>query len=395
LIYLLTGEHTAFRRRVFRTAFEDICRVLSSSSSGEAARLSPQLGVSQPNLLSWTIEEYKKEVQTLVSLYEDKTEEGLNGLPETKKLGNAMHHYCHAIKTRDMPGDLAKSQQLRNFTFELFMKNLDNRKPINVKHMLANEGRVMSDWPEHMKTVAEAGGHLTSIGTPEQRLRAALLLQGLLGDLLQVVHEEQKHTVSLMIAHNKQEMGVIYIAMGAVTAALDHFAQAMTMTRPIAETSGKHLMLRPLENVANTLSMLGRYGEAFDNFDAAIEIIEQLYKSPVHLSLANVLINYGLSHWFNAHIPGLTERVRYDSIQLSFDYLSRGVDILQLHDVPSSSHLFQRAIEYRDKALAAGAKKSSSSKHKKEGKDSRKKQGKSHSTDSTKKSSKKTGLIRC
>ena len=317
-----------------------------------------------------------------MTAYESKADRGLNGLPETKKLGNSMHHYCHAIKIKGLPGDLAKSEELRNFTFELFTRNLANRKSINMKHMRENEGRVMPDWPEHMKSVAEAGGHLTGIGTPEQRLRAALVLQELLGDLLQVVHKEQKHTISLMIAHNKQEMGVIYIAMGSAATALDHFAQAMTMTRPVAEVSGKHLMLRPLENVANTLSMLGRYGEAFDNFDAAIEIIEQLYNSPVHLSLANIVINYGLSHWFNAHSPGLAERTRSDSLQLSYDYITRGIEILQLHDVPRSSQLFQRAIEYRDKALAAGANKYNSlasstttKKKKKSGGDSPKKSG--------------------
>ncbi len=62
----LMGEHSPFRVKVFGTAFRNLCKHIKDPY-GE---LPHQLGVTQPNLLKWTIEEYKAEMMDLLAVYE-------------------------------------------------------------------------------------------------------------------------------------------------------------------------------------------------------------------------------------------------------------------------------------------------------------------------------------
>ena len=81
-------------------------------------------------------------------------------------VSNSVHHYAHALGSGH-----PKAQALRKELYELLQLNLQKRRKKNMEHLQAT-GKVMDEWPEHLKCLAEAGQHLVHIGSTAERYQA-------------------------------------------------------------------------------------------------------------------------------------------------------------------------------------------------------------------------------
>ena len=178
------GEHTAFRIRVFKSAFDAICQFINESESKahERAPLPPQLGVTQQNLHKWTLEEYSTEARRLLKEFEPLAREGLNSLQQAKRLSNSVHHFAHALEHRLAHGDADLANKLRIQCFELLLYNLEQKRKDNAIHK-EKTGRILQDWPELLKNVAEAGQNIIQLGDVRTRRSVAGAVMKLLNDV--------------------------------------------------------------------------------------------------------------------------------------------------------------------------------------------------------------------
>jgi hypothetical protein len=314
--------------------------------------------MTQPNILKWTLELYSAEMKLLMARYEAKMNDGLNTYSESRKLSNSVHHYCHGLKVLRAPDKMEESDDLRRRTFYVLTTNLHNRRRLNMEHALQH-GYGLLEWPEHVKTVAEAGGHLTKIGSPKDRMLASQQVLLLLQEVSDNVTPMQRNAVDSIIAHTQNELSMALLDMQDVDGALKYQKMSLKRMRSVAQSSGLHHIIRPLETVANTLSILNRHDEAFQHFEETLGIIRKLYQTE-DVPLARVLVNYGLSCYFGAmKTPNAVEK--RDLVQSSYEKLTEGVQILKRLGVPTSDESHSRGVEYIAKALQQGARPKGSS----------------------------------
>jgi tetratricopeptide (TPR) repeat protein len=314
--------------------------------------------MTQPNILKWTLELYSEEMKLFMARYEAKMNDGLNTYSESRKLSNSVHHYCHGLQVVGTPKNVEESDMLRRKTFHVLNTNLQNRRRLNMEHAL-QYGYGLSEWPEHVKTVAEAGGHLTKIGSPKDRELASQQMLVLLQEVSDNVTPMQRNAVDSIIAHTQSELSMALLDMQDLDGALKYQKMSLKRMRNVAQSSGLHNVIRPLETVANTLSILNRHDEAFQHFEETLGIIRKLYQVE-DISLARVLVNYGLSCYFGA--MKLTDaQEKRDLMQSSYDKLTEGVQILKRLGVPISDESHSRGVEYIAKALQQGARPKGSS----------------------------------
>lgn len=348
IAFLHLGEHSHLRIRTFKTGFKEICRHLSEGTES----VIPQLGMTQSNILKWTLELYKIEMKALMAKYEAKMVDGLNTWMESRKLSNSVHHYCHALKVVGTVKNNEESDMLRKKTFNVLNTNLNNRRRLNTEHII-QYGFGLSEWPEHGKTVAEACGHLTKIGDAKERARASQDMLVLLQEVSDNVTPMQRNAVDSIIAHAQNELSMALMDMQDLDGALKYQKMSLKRMRSVASSSGLHNVIRPLETVANTLSILNRHEEAFAYFEETLDIIHKLYEVE-DVSLARVLVNYGLSLYFAA-VKGNDSAKKKEIMQASFDRLTEGVQILKRLNVPISDQSHARGVEYITKAIQQGA----------------------------------------
>lgn len=111
----LMGENSAFRVRTFSTAFANICAAYRGSISDadedqsreaaivpdivDPALIPPQLGLSQLQLLKWTIECYHAESVALMAAFKERLGRGIaSSTVEARLLSNSVHHFAHAME---------------------------------------------------------------------------------------------------------------------------------------------------------------------------------------------------------------------------------------------------------------------------------------------------------
>ena len=178
------GEHTAYRVKAFGSAFHEIC---TKYEEGPSATLPPQLGVTREALHRWTLEEYAKEAHILMEKFQEKAEDGLNGLPQSRKLTNSVHHFAHALEHSGTIEEIRLAETLRTEVFELVYLNLNRKRAENERNR-KETGRVLEDWPEMMKNVAEAGQNLLQIGTPARRREVGKRVMDILVSFLHIIN---------------------------------------------------------------------------------------------------------------------------------------------------------------------------------------------------------------
>ncbi len=183
--------------QVFRSAFQEICRHVNAtrllstatvSVSGNvnarrsiaAARLSPQLTVTQPNLLKWTLQTYSLEAKILLDAYKPGAAKGLHSLGATRDLSNSVHHFAHALEytlqmsdQKQVEKNLQLAGNLRRQVYTLMLQNLNAQRALHLEERRRVHGSGSKadkiypyprDWPELVKTVATAGQHLLTVG---------------------------------------------------------------------------------------------------------------------------------------------------------------------------------------------------------------------------------------
>ena len=291
----LMGEHAHFRRRVFRSAFAQLC----TSYADASVELPPQLNVTRANLLQWTMEEYSVESRQLYETYVAGVPSGSNSLEATMGLANSVHHYAHAMS---FFGQGTEAEALRRRLYSVVRDNIANRRAANAECLERRPAGSRSsecvafktDWPEHLKMIAQAGMHLFDSGDLKQRTAAVSEVQLLLQEMLDICHHEQQDAVRLMIAFVHRKNAVLCIEEGRFDDAFDILAAEVMMTRELSVRFGQHLLVPSLENYASLLSMKRRYREAYGLFEECLALAER-HVGATHSSLVQPTLNYGIA----------------------------------------------------------------------------------------------------
>ena len=332
----LMGEHTAYRARVFRAALDELCEVTTAAAearAGAGADVAPlttrtlqgQLGLSQENLLLWTLETYGLESAQLLQQYALKASLGAFGVGESRRLANSVHHYAHATDysiasqgsvqvPEGAPEDT--TTQLRVRVWELLMANIQGRRSVSqqqeqeqeeeevgsdgtpTKSKHANVKRkVSADWPELLKVAAEAGQQVVSLQGPsfEDRQAVTHAVMELLQEILQVCHVQQRPAVMQMVAHMHSETGMLLLHQNiAAKQSLPHFHTSLQLYRDLSVDSGHHILVQPLSTLANALCTLQYFPQAYPLFEEAIRIAEAVLGRR-HESLGGHYLNFGIA----------------------------------------------------------------------------------------------------
>lgn len=349
----LMGEHARFRIKAFETGLRDMCQNLEFR--GDKPYLQHQLGMTRERLLIWTIEKYGSEARLLMQDYEEAAVTGDNGIGASRAMANSVHHYAHALtavgtevslellkkEVPDMQVDLDKnrgvSYGLRVRVYTLLTMNIKYRRRVNDDYIKVHR-RVMDEWPELLKIVAEAGQQLLSLGTMEDRKRVGKEVMALLEEIMGCCHRDQRRAVMLMVSHMHSEIGLIHLQEKSNVEALEEFQRGLIINREIAGELGDHILVTPLMAVANAYSAVFRYSEAFPLYQEAISITEMTLGN-VHESLGQHLLNFGIA---------LVHSGNYAN---ALEMLNRAMDICRRNGIlQPQSQLTMRLMQFIDLA---------------------------------------------
>jgi tetratricopeptide (TPR) repeat protein len=328
----LMGEHTHYRMKAFGSAFKEICRKVSDVEKKvkPSAPLAPQLTNTVDNLHLWTIESYYEEMTERMKNYKVLMKEGLNDIKKSRLLANAVHHYAHAVEHRGSPGDEELATSLRNETFLVLYENLNHRRKLNKEHLETN-GTMLFDWPESMKCVCQAGEQIVGRGTSDEKKAVGKLVMDLLDELVNLCHPLQRPAVMHKIAAMYMYIGLIDYYDLKVTDALVNLEKSLQMNSELAESSGNHILVRPMTFIANSYSQLQEYEKAFPFYQQSIDITER-HLGVDHESLGEILLNYAAAKLISgSHGEGKI-------------LLGRCFEIYTKHDYPKSHPAFQKAL---------------------------------------------------
>ncbi len=321
----LMGEHTAYRAKVFKEGLRELCETLHSVTlNGKKRVLALQLGLSQMNLLHWTVEIYGDEASELLRLYSLGAPHGKFGIKESRRLSNSVHHYSHAVDNSVVGSNpIDVTTKLRNVTqfsttelrvqvWRLLLNNIDARREINKVNeantiqidgtgVNTKRSKVSEDWPELLKVAAEAGQQLIGIHKLPfgDRKNIADTVMNLLEEILQVCHEQQRPAVLHMVAHIHAETGLLVLHEQQQQQlqgheSLHHFHKSLQIYRDLSINTGRHILVQPLTSLANALCTQKYFIQAFPVYEEAIRIAETVLGSK-HESLAGHYLNFGIS----------------------------------------------------------------------------------------------------
>jgi len=343
----LMGEHTAFRVKVFSSGFRELCRHMAataiaavsanfgmrkSKTKGKSKGLANQLTMTRDNLLKWTMDEYSVEAKRLMSEYAIGAEQGVHTLKASRKLSNSVHHFAHALEHRNDPAETVKAKQLRKDSYALLLKNLNNRRPLNDKNKI-EQGRVLTEWPELLKIVTEAGQNIVQVGDLAERKRLAKEVLEIMNEMINSCHPDQQRAVLHMFAAFQVEIGLIYLAEDDLERALDAFQLGLQYSRELAMLSGDHILISPLTMVANILCELKRFSEAYGLYAEAIRLAEKTL-GPQHESIAQHLLNSGIA---------FVQSGRFESAE---PLLVRAIHLCQINGIPDDDIVPQRSKQF-------------------------------------------------
>ena len=322
----LMGEHLPFRVKVFASGLHELCSKMALSESP-----SLQLGLSRENLHLWTLEQYGAESETLLREYRARAAGGSNSRKESVRVSNSVHHFAHALGEDD-----PRAQALRREVYELVRQNLEVRRGENMAHH-QRTGRIMEEWPEHLKSLAEAGQHLLHFGPVEDRLRVAREVSLTLEEMLRVSHKEQHRAVLLMVAHMDFEEGLIHMHGGDNDGGVRAFQRGLSRHRELAQTMGDHILISPLSSMGSALCTVRRFDEALPLYEEAIRIAE-VHVGRNHGSLGQHLLNFGIS------------RVQAGDYERAETLLTRALAVLHGTGLSESDTLVRKASDFMDLA---------------------------------------------
>lgn len=303
-----------------------------------------QLGLTQQQLLLWTIEEYEMLVNAVLkdfvlpttSSYVQKIDDILqqeptreisqNDLKKQKKvknlfhdfamcrrLANTVHHFAHAIEYYytqlipslsrsvapfEVPYTLQQIKQLRIHTYELLKSNLQELEWLiqeQQQHREQPNWTYPEDYLEIKKQVVITGQHLLSDPfhyTIPQKLLLCEELQGMLTAMKEIAHPAQHIAITQMSISLDYEQGKYYLQLEDYVRAYKSFETYYTLSKQLSTTLGPFILIQPLEYMGNIHSILEQYEEAYEKFQEAIEIVVTYYGKSYHDSLLTIYFNY-------------------------------------------------------------------------------------------------------
>jgi tetratricopeptide (TPR) repeat protein len=297
LLILILDEIDPYRERLFRDGFNAVCNHISGGR-----KLVPQLGLTQPVQLEITLDVYGDELDRLARAYKLKAEDGLNDAMETAALRDVVSRHYHALVTSGEEGAGLRDGQAKKKTFDLLLKNLNNRRKVNTEHFKEHHSN-LTDWPESLKVVAEAGGLLLDVPSEyisfDDRVDAGTTMLALMREVRSIASIHSLSQVDSMLQRIHMEMGQLYWSNDEPNdfpMALQHFKESLAINRRLAVVGGNHLLVDALEAVALASSALGQFIAAHEAFDECIDatsdisnVLDRQYMQ------ARVLTNYGVS----------------------------------------------------------------------------------------------------
>ena len=328
----LMGEHTPFRVRVFSSGFLELCRHMNAGKGGSGSVLAQQLTMTRDNMLKWTMEEYSVEARRLIEEYKEGAEQGLHSLKTSRKLSNSVHHYAHALEHRQTVADTNKAKKLRKKVYTMLLQNLNNRRKLNEDYV-KEHGRVLTEWPELLKIVTESGQNIVQVGTLAERKRLAREVLGIMNEMINSCHPDQRRAVMHMFAAFQNEIGLIYLAEDDLDKALGAFELGLEYSRDLAQLSGDHILISPLAMVANILCELKRFSEAYGMYAEAIRLSERTL-GPQHESISQHLLNAGIAY------------VQSGRFETAVPLLERAIHLCYINGVPDADVVHARAKEW-------------------------------------------------
>jgi tetratricopeptide (TPR) repeat protein len=321
------GENNVFRARIFGEALKSICAHYRSSPSV----LPPQLGITRSALLNWTLVVYKQEIESVLKGFRSVAATGGHDVKSSRAFANNVHHYAYAILGGSMQqqqqqqssavavdiagtGTTARkwslaslsldddpniaNYQLRKMVFDLLKLNIKKRRALNEAHKKANGGKMLTEWPEHLKAVAEAGQNIVQLNnvhvTTQERRTVVQEVNQLLDEMLTTCHSQQRPAVLLMRAHMHAQLGLLEINDAKdFAAALKEFEAGLRISESVAAIYGDHILVSPLAQVANILAASRQYARAEEMFTRAITL-SAAHVGEDHASMAQLNVNYGI-----------------------------------------------------------------------------------------------------
>ncbi len=304
-------------------------------------------------------------IEKLFVEYKALANHGFADVEAGRYLSNVVHHFAFAVEHLHYKSDsidddtnywnqvnglkqsfpLYSVHNMRIQVYQLLLLNiqrlqhkLEHEK--REKYRIGESFRYPRDYPELVKGVAIAGQQLLLLETDSptmsdskqviplslDKVKVAQEVGELLQEMLNTANEKQHDAIYHMIAHHKIQQCMM--AMGnvgetveidvdkmndvhtSVSNALIYCEDSLKVFQRLVPISGSHILVNPLMLTANLLSSLRRFREAYDHYEAALQIIKSSNYGSVHDPLSLViplLLNYG-----TALVQGLNIGARAD-----------------------------------------------------------------------------------
>lgn len=309
----LMGEHSRYRAKVFRSAFQELCRHVTMqhpiiSEPVEVAQalkvsvLAPQLNCSIENLQAWSLECYSDLQEELTELFVSKMSYGGNDDKDSYALLNSMHHYALALETIAQPGEMQRATALRNQTYLYLHNNMERRRMMykNARESSMGVQSIPKEWPEMLKYVCEAARHMISRGTSQEKKIVGAEILRLLNELYDICVDAQRPPVLRMFASLYIDLGMIDYHDHDLDSALAYFSKSLKIFTTLTQkySFGEQVLALPMAPMANSYAQLQQYDKAFYYFQRCVELTEE-HLGRYHNLLADYLLNYAVAKYFN------------------------------------------------------------------------------------------------
>jgi len=281
----LMGDHTAYRKKVFKYAFEVLCKNMGK-------KIPTQLSLSRKLLTDFAVKSYRAEAESLSAIYEPRAITGINSAAENRKLHNALQRYGYSLGLSKRQADKDEGQRWRRKAFELIYRNHKNRKKQRISEL--ENPLAETEWYQSFEFLIYAGMDLFGHGNAQER-------EVLAKTVLEIVHECSKkamsHRQDYLSFHRAEalvELGKIAFERRRFDVALSYNYKALEIHKTLAKVYGEHVAVKNMQDLAAALGNMGRHEEAVDIFKEVVRISE-IHLGMGHEKMAVHYKNYGLA----------------------------------------------------------------------------------------------------
>lgn len=341
---------------LLRTTKHSATSLSLSSSKVPRIYLHTQLGLTQEQLLFWTLEEYEPLVQNMLNSFvfpvvatATAKDDGDNSIDEEeveakptryynysmcRKLANTVHHFVHALDYFHHHYDDTSAysyssqeviQQLRKQTYDLLMTNLQHLEGQILENQYAhsqkqqkqlnNNWTFPEDYLEIKKQVVITGQQLLQhnhhtdednddndngamkMVMVKEKITLCKHLQTMLQEMILITHIAQQNALIQMSISLDYELGKYYLQLQEYNQAFVAFHHYYHQSKELSISMGPFVLIQPLEYMGNIYAIQEQYEKAYEMFEQAIDIIEKHYEKEYSDSLLTLYFNYALAYY--------------------------------------------------------------------------------------------------